>query len=108
MSSKSSAHKGARDPEQPCVLLTEGPIFAFDCIALLLHRDLPGVRKRVNNGVEKEDRDDCGGDPHRPIAPLVEQTQHGAMASPVISVAPFSSTETMESPAPVTIPISAA
>jgi len=56
------------DPEQSSALFTEGPIFAFDCIALLLHRGLPGVRKRVNNGVEKEDRDDCGGDPRRPIA----------------------------------------
>src|SRR5262245_35823965 len=43
--------------------------FALDCIALLLHRALPGVRKRINNGVKKEDRDDCGGDPGRPIGP---------------------------------------
>src|SRR5262249_696245 len=52
--------------------------------------------------------DGAAADPRRPIAPLVEQTQHGAMASPVISVAPFSSTEAMESPATVTIPFSAA
>ena len=88
-------------PEQPSVLFTEGPVFAFDCIALL-HRYLLGVRKRANNGV---DRDDCGAIhvarlPHRRTNSDVAMARRNKRRA-------FSSTGATEIPPAITIPFSA-